>query len=167
MIDALLSLSRVSRNELRPERVDLSAIAGSIAERLAAQDAGRRVEVVIVRDCEATADPALARTLLDNLIGNAWKFTRSGPAPRIEFGQVTSGERAFFVRDNGAGFDMAHADRLFTPFQRLHAAREFPGTGIGLATAQRIVHRHGGVIWARGATGLGATFFFTLDGSLR
>jgi light-regulated signal transduction histidine kinase (bacteriophytochrome) len=104
--------------------------------------------------------------LLENLIGNAWKFTSKVPAARIEVGRLEA-NHAFFVRDNGAGFDMAHATKLFGPFQRLHSAGEFPGTGIGLATAQRIVHRHGGLIWAEARPGEGATFFFTLSGATR
>jgi light-regulated signal transduction histidine kinase (bacteriophytochrome) len=113
-------------------------------------------------------DPTLARTLLDNLVGNAWKFTGKSSAPCIEFGATDrEGSLAFFVRDNGAGFNMAHADKLFTPFQRLHAPSEFPGTGIGLATAHRIVDRHGGQIWAEGNVNQGATFFFSLPQAIR
>ena len=111
----------------------------------------------------ADVDPRLARILLDNLLGNAWKFTSKEPLPRVEVGATgEGGGRVFFVRDNGAGFDMAFAAKLFAPFQRLHTVSEFPGTGIGLATVQRIVHRHGGRIWAEGAIGAGATFHFTL-----
>jgi light-regulated signal transduction histidine kinase (bacteriophytochrome) len=108
-------------------------------------------------------DPQLARTLIGNLLENAWKFTGKSASPCIQFGcRDVDGLSTFYIRDNGAGFDMAHADKLFTPFQRLHAVSEFPGTGIGLATAQRIVHRHGGRIWAEGRVGKGATFYFTL-----
>jgi PAS domain S-box-containing protein len=163
LIDALLSLARVSRSELRPERVSLTSLARSIAARHAADDPKRSVEVVVAPDLFADADPQLARALLENLLGNAWKFTGKTAAPRIEVGaDEQDGACVFFVRDNGAGFDSAHAGKLFTPFQRLHKVIEFPGTGIGLATAQRIVHRHGGRIWAEGRVGAGATFHFTL-----
>jgi light-regulated signal transduction histidine kinase (bacteriophytochrome) len=113
----------------------------------------------------ADADPDLARTVVGHLLGNAWKFTRHAAAPRIEVGVTGDRERrALFVRDNGAGFDMAFADKLFAPFQRLHTVAEFPGTGIGLASVQRILHRHGGEIWGEGRIGRGATFYFTFHG---
>jgi PAS domain S-box-containing protein len=164
LIDALLSLARVTRSEIRPERVSLTPIARSIAARLAASEPQRFVEVVVAPDLFADADPQLVRALLDNLIGNAWKFTGKKAAPRIEVGaDEQDGACVFFVRDNGAGFDSEHAGKLFTPFQRLHKVVEFPGTGIGLATAQRIVHRHGGRIWAEGRVDAGATFHFTLS----
>jgi light-regulated signal transduction histidine kinase (bacteriophytochrome) len=163
LIDALLSLARLARSEMRPQRVDLSALARAVAARLAARDPGRDVTLVIADDLHADLDPHLALALLENLLGNAWKFTGGTAAARIEFGTVESeGASAFFVRDNGAGFDMAFTEHLFGPFQRLHSADEFPGTGIGLATVQRIVHRHGGRVWADGRVGEGATFFFTL-----
>ncbi len=163
LIDALLSLSQVTRSELRPERVDLGAMARSAAEECVRAQPERRVEFVAGEDLFARADPRLARTLVVNLVANAWKFTGRAESPRVEFAAF-DGEhgRTFFLRDNGAGFDMAHAAKLFGAFERLHAAHEFPGTGIGLATAQRIVRRHGGKIWAEGAVGRGATFFFTL-----
>lgn len=162
-IDALLSLSRVARSELRREAIDLSMMARAIANRCAAAEPERGVEVVIQESLFASADPALLRALLENLIANAWKFTRQQPAARVEIGAAPHDAGvAFFVKDNGAGFDEARASRLFTPFQRLHAVSEFPGTGIGLATAQRIVHRHGGRIWAKGRVGAGASFHFTL-----
>ena len=157
LIDALLSLARVSRSVLKPERVDLSALVREAAARLAAAEPARQVEIVVQDRLEAELDPLLARALVDNLVGNAWKFTGHAEAARIEFGA-----RALFLRDNGAGFDMAYASKLFAPFQRLHTVAEFPGTGIGLATVQRIVHRHGGRIWAEGAVDRGATFYFTL-----
>jgi len=168
LIDALLGLARVTRSELSLERSDLTAIARAAAAQLSSADPGRRVEVVIHQGLYAHADRALIRTLLENLLGNAWKFTSKAQAARVEFG-MTDEETGptFFVRDNGAGFDMAHADKLFAPFQRLHAAREFPGTGIGLATAHRIVDRHGGRIWAHGEVNQGATFFFTLPHSTK
>lgn len=166
LIDALLALGRLTRTELHAERVDLSALAGGIIARLSAAEPERAVELAITAELSADVDPNLAQALLENLLENAWKFTGRTPRARIDVGALdTPGERTFFVRDNGAGFDMAFAQKLFTPFQRLHTVREFPGTGIGLATAQRIVHRHGGRIWAEGAVGSGATFFFTLPGT--
>lgn len=163
LIDALLSLSRVTRVELNPERVDLSAVVRLGASRLAASDPQRSVEIIVQDDLSADADPQLVRVMIDNLLDNAWKFTSKARSARIEVGAAQiNGARAFFVRDNGAGFDMALANKLFAPFQRLHAVREFAGTGIGLATAQRIIHRHGGRIWADGRVDHGATFYFTL-----
>lgn len=164
LIDALLSLSRVSRSELRREAVDLSALAAEVLERMARREPHRVVEARVEPGLQAQIDPRLARTLLDNLLANAWKFTARRPDARIEFAACgdDEGRPAFAVRDNGAGFDMAYAGRLFEPFRRLHTVDEFPGTGIGLATAQRIVHRHGGRIWAQGAPGEGAVFRFTL-----
>jgi protein-histidine pros-kinase len=163
LIDALLSLSRVTRSDLVPEQLDLSALAHVIARDLAAADPTRNVQVVIQDRLHALMDPRLARTLIENLFGNAWKFTSKTRSPRIEFAAIElNGTYPLFIRDNGAGFDMAHADKLFAPFQRLHTVSEFPGTGIGLATAQRIIQRHGGRIWAEGTIDGGATFFFTL-----
>jgi len=163
LIDALLSLSQVTRTEFKPERVDLGAMARAAAQECARAEPDREVEFVVGDDLWARADPRLARTLIANLVANAWKFTGRVAAPRVEFG-ASDGEhgRAFFLRDNGAGFDMAHAAKLFGAFERLHDVREFPGTGIGLATAHRIVQRHGGRIWAEGAVGKGAVFSFTL-----
>jgi len=163
LIDALLSLSRVTRNEIEPSRVNLGELARAAIRDLAAGDSARRVEVVIEDGLEGDLDPHLARVLVENLLGNAWKFTKTATAPRIEFGRTTDrGAQTFFVRDNGAGFDMAYANKLFAPFQRLHTVAEYPGTGIGLATVQRIVHRHNGRIWAEGAVNAGATFYFTV-----
>ena len=165
LIDALLSLSRVTRSVLHRESVDLSAIVRGSAAQLAATEPERSVVVVVEDGLRADVDPTLARALLDNLLDNAWKFTRKQPAARIEFGATEKdGVRAFHMRDNGAGFDMAFADKLFAPFQRLHAMEEFPGTGIGLATAQRIVLRHGGRIWAEGKIDAGATLIFSFAG---
>jgi PAS domain S-box-containing protein len=163
LIDALLSLARLTRGELKRERIDLSALVREQAARLSASEPHRRVEWSIEDGLEATADPVLTSALLQNLLGNAWKFTgRLERAARIEFGATRSGgTRAFFVQDNGAGFDMSFAQKLFGPFQRLHSVDEFPGTGIGLATVQRIVHRHGGRVWAEGVVGEGAKFYFT------
>lgn len=164
LIDDLLALSRVTRQEMRRERVDLSALARSVVAQLRRLEPARSVEVVIADGLEAEGDSHLLRLVLENLLGNAWKFTGRQPEARIEFGAVDEGSRpAFFVRDNGVGFDMAYADKLFAPFQRLHAMSDFPGTGIGLATVQRIVARHGGRVWAVGEEGKGATFFFTLE----
>jgi PAS domain S-box-containing protein len=163
LIDALLSLARVTRSELAPAWIDLGEVGRTIAKRLEFTDPSHVVDVVVQDKLEVYVDPALARTLVENLLGNAWKFTRSAQSPRIEFGaDDRNGVRRFYVRDNGAGFDMSHAAKLFVAFQRLHNATEFPGTGIGLATAQRIVQRHGGRIWAEGRVNAGATFWFTL-----
>jgi light-regulated signal transduction histidine kinase (bacteriophytochrome) len=160
LIEDLLQLARVSRAELRRQRVDLSSIAYTIAGGL--RDAARTVDVQIAPGMTSDADPGLVRTLLENLILNAWKFTSRTQAARIEVGTIDSAAgRAFFVRDNGVGFDQAHADRLFQPFQRLHSHSDFEGTGIGLATVQKIVNRHGGKVWAEGAPGQGATIYFT------
>jgi PAS domain S-box-containing protein len=160
LIDAMLSLSRLARSEIRKERVNLSAIMRASTSRLSANEPERHVEVVIQDDLHVEVDLQLARVLVENLVGNAWKFTNRTPSARIEFGLTES--RAFFIRDNGAGFDMAYAEKLFAPFQRLHTVVDFPGTGIGLATVQRIVQRHGGEIWAEGSVGDGATFYFTI-----
>jgi PAS domain S-box-containing protein len=164
LIDALLSLSRVTRTDLKRERVDLSQIVRAAAARLAAADPHRAVDVVVPDVMWADMDAPLARALVDNLLENAWKFTSRAAHPRIEVGvdESDGAEAAFFVRDNGAGFDMAFADKLFGAFQRLHSEAEFPGTGIGLATVQRIVHRHGGRVWAEGQVERGAAFHFTL-----
>jgi PAS domain S-box-containing protein len=164
LIDALLSLARVSRDELRPEPVHLSAIANSVLAELAAE-APRTVDAIVEDQLWAVLDPRLARVLLHNLLTNAWKFTSRVSAPRIEVGaRSDAAGTVFYVRDNGAGFDMRYMEKLFTPFQRLHRAVDFPGTGIGLATVQRIVHLHGGRVWAEGAVGRGATFHFTVGG---
>ncbi|MEX2540443.1 MAG: PAS domain S-box protein [Trueperaceae bacterium] len=165
LIDALLALSRVSRAELRIEDVDLSDLVERIAGALSVRDAGRSVEFVVEPGIAARGDERLLRVALENLLGNAWKFSSENPAGRIEFGVQRSGDGdVYFVRDNGAGFDMAYVDKLFTPFQRLHSPRDFAGTGIGLATVQRIVQRHGGKIWGEGEVGSGATIYFTLPG---
>ncbi|HEX2583507.1 MAG TPA: ATP-binding protein [Steroidobacteraceae bacterium] len=163
LIDALLSLAKVTRNEPQLSLVDLSALARLVAQQLRAAEPERVANVVIQENLQARMDPALAWILLENLIANAWKFTRNADATRIEIGvEKTNGETAFFVKDNGAGFDAAKVDSLFKPFSRLHSAQEFPGTGIGLATAHRIVDRHGGKIWGKGEAGNGATFYFTV-----
>ena len=163
LIDDLLELSHLSRREIRKEGVDLSALAQSVAGDLAAKEPARRVEFVIAQGLSAKADPGLLRIVMENLMSNAWKFTRKHPAARIEVGVMRQGDQTvYFVRDDGAGFDMANAAQLFGAFQRLHAAEEFEGSGIGLATVARIINRHGGRIWAEGAVEKGATFYFTL-----
>jgi PAS domain S-box-containing protein len=163
LIDDMLDLSRVTRAELHRERVDLTALANEIVADLT-KGQRRRADIVIAPDLDAQGDRRLLRVVLENLIGNAWKFTGGRPGARIEVGaEGTEGRTVFYVRDNGAGFDMTYAGKLFTPFHRLHGPAEFEGTGIGLATVQRIVHRHGGRVWAEGAVNEGATIRFTLD----
>jgi signal transduction histidine kinase len=163
LIDDLLSLSRVGRAEMQQEPVDLTALARTIAGRLRETGPERLVEFVIQESLTAEGDPRLLEIALLNLLDNAWKFTGKRPSAFIEFGRVfQEGEPVFFVRDNGTGFDMAYAPKLFGVFQRLHKASEFPGTGIGLVTVRRIVHRHGGQVWAEAGEDQGATFYFTL-----
>jgi signal transduction histidine kinase len=163
LIEDLLALSRFSRTQLSWQDIDLSAMAGQILADLAQTDPSRKVEWRVWEGMHARADSRLMRVVLENLIGNAWKFTARVPMAEIEFGVLRDAETStWFVRDNGAGFDMQYADKLFDAFQRLHSADEFPGSGIGLATVQRIIHRHGGRIWAHGEQGQGATFYFTL-----
>jgi light-regulated signal transduction histidine kinase (bacteriophytochrome) len=148
---------------MRHESVNLSELASAIASELQRAEPERQVTFVIPQDLTTNGDARLLRVVLENLFGNAWKFTAKRPGARIELGVANNdGQSAYFVRDDGAGFDMAYAGKLFGAFQRLHAATEFKGTGIGLATVQRIVHRHGGRIWAEGQVGRGATFYFTL-----
>jgi len=163
LIDDLLNLSRVTRSEMHVGPLDLSALATGIAEDLQKRDPERRVEFAITPGLRVSADPGLMRVVLQNLLDNAWKFTGKRPDARIEVGTVhQDGRPAYFVRDNGAGFDMTYVGKLFGAFQRLHGAQEFDGTGIGLATVQRVIHRHGGRVWAEGAVGGGAAFYFTL-----
>ena len=167
LIDDVLYLARVTRAEMREQEVDLSGLVALLLDRMREAEPGRAVEVKVRPGLTVLGDSRLLRIAIENLLENAWKFTAGSPSPRIEFGMTTvAGEPTYFVRDNGAGFDMAYADRLFGPFQRLHLASEFPGTGIGLATVQRIIHRHGGQVWADGLPGKGATFHFTI-GRLR
>ena len=161
LIDDLLDLSRMTRGKMRRESVDLSALAQAIAEEFSRAQPEHEVEVIVEEGLVANGDGSLLRVVLENLLGNAWKFTRNQPHPRVEFGLLED-RPTYYVRDNGVGFDMAYAGKLFGAFQRLHSASEFEGTGIGLATVQRIIHRHGGRVWAEGEVGKGATFFFTL-----
>jgi hypothetical protein len=163
LIDDLLTLSRVTRAEMRREPIDLGELARAIFVRLKSLAPERRVDVVVGDGLDVSGDPGLLAIVLENLLGNAWKFTSKRREARIELGRTEQGGRkVFFVRDDGAGFDMAYAGRLFGVFQRLHHVNEFEGTGIGLATVQRIVKRHGGSIWAEGEIDRGAVFFFTL-----
>lgn len=167
IIDDLLSLSRVTRSVMRATNTDLSALARDVVEDLRQGQPGRQVRVQIADGLTAYGDPTLLRIVLQNLLGNAWKYTGRTEQAEIEFGARNSPEGVvYYVRDNGAGFDMEHAAKLFGAFQRLHSDSEFEGTGIGLATVQRIIARHGGHIWAEGAVGRGATFYFTLGSSV-
>ena len=164
LIEDLLNLSRVSRGGLERAPVDLGEMARQVLAELQQQEPQRSVEVQIQDGMRVAADSRLLRAALENLLANAWKFTAKTAQPHIEVGaQRGDSGTVYFVRDNGAGFDMAYADKLFGAFQRLHAVNDFPGTGIGLATVQRIVNRHGGRIWADGKVGKGAAFFFTLE----
>lgn len=163
LIDDMLSLAQVARTDLRLLPVDLSALAINIAAHLADGDPDRSVELIVRPGLEAVGDARLLRVALQNLLDNAWKFTRERPDARVEFGMMhLESEPVFFVRDNGAGFDPAFSARLFKPFQRLHSAAQFDGTGVGLATVHRVVQRHGGRVWAEAADGHGAMFCFTL-----
>jgi PAS domain S-box-containing protein len=164
LIDDLLQLARVARAEMRSRTVDLTAMAQAQADKLQKTHPDRRVEFILQPGLSARGDAPLLEIVLSNLLGNAFKFTGKRADARIEFGQTNAqGERAFFVRDNGAGFDMAYASKLFGAFQRMHKASDFPGTGVGLATVQRIIHRHGGQVWAEAEVDRGATFYFTIE----
>ena len=165
LIDDLLQLSRLTRHELQLRSVNLSAMAEAIIDELRREQPEREVRFVCAPEVVVQGDPHLLRVMLQNLLDNAWKFTGTREQAHIEFGvrQEEDGERVYFVRDNGVGFDMAYGDKLFGAFQRLHGVKDFPGTGIGLATVQRVVHRHGGRIWADAAVDKGASFMFTLS----
>ena len=164
LIDDLLGLARLTRQEMRCETVDVSDLAAHVAEELKSRDSGRQVEFRIQSGLVAQADASLLRIALENLLGNASKFTRDRPDARIEVGSMPSDkEMVFYVKDNGAGFDMSYANKLFGAFQRLHSQKEFEGTGVGLATVQRIIRRHEGRVWAEGQLGQGASFYFTLQ----
>jgi signal transduction histidine kinase len=164
MIDDLLDLSRSTSVPLESKQTDLSLLATSVLERLTMAQPERKVETFVARKCLANADPGLMQVVVQNLLRNAWKFTGRTDRARIEFGCSQQGNvSVFYVRDNGAGFDQRYVDKLFKPFQRLHAASDFPGTGIGLATVEKIIRRHGGEVWAEGEVEKGATFYFTLE----
>lgn len=167
LIDDLLTLSRVTRSDLRVESVDLSRLASRVCSHLQQAHPERSVEFEIQPGLTVQGDSRLMQVVLENLLNNGWKFTHGRAAAKIEFGMMQSSESdrpTYFVRDNGIGFDMAYVDKLFKPFQRLHRMNEFPGNGIGLATIQRIIHRHGGRVWAEAALEQGATFYFTVAG---
>jgi signal transduction histidine kinase len=165
LIDDLMSLARVHSVELHRSDVDLGELAREVVDELRRRDPARQVEVAIAGGVRARGDERLLRAALENLVGNAWKFTARTAGARIAFGcEPKDGVPCYFVRDNGAGFDMRYANKLFAPFQRLHAQSEFEGTGIGLATVHRIIARHGGRVWPDAAPGQGATFWFTLGG---
>lgn len=163
LIDALLNLSRLTRGEIKTDIVDLTALANNAAEELRKSEPGRKAMFDIAAGVTVQGDPAMLRAVIDNLLENAWKFTGKIEEAQIEFGLMKAdGKTVYFVRDNGSGFDMAYANKLFTAFQRLHGTADFPGLGIGLVTVQRIIRRHGGHIWAEGKPGKGATFYFSL-----
>lgn len=165
LIEDMIRLAQISNLDMRTTTVDLTALATGIGAELAATEPQRQVQLTVAPGLTARGDPGLLRVLMQNLLANAWKYSARTPGAEIEFGLIPlpSNEPAYFVRDNGAGFDMAFADRLFRPFNRLHHAEEYPGTGIGLATVARIVARHGGRVWAEAEKGKGATFYFVLD----
>lgn len=165
LIDDLLKLSRVSRSELRAETVDLTAMAEEIVSEMRRAEPSRDAEVTVARGLSSYGDERLLRLALENLLRNAWKFTGKRPRAHIEFGHSSGDDAAFFVKDDGAGFNMEYADRLFGVFQRLHSTSEFPGSGVGLAIVQRIISRHGGHVWGVGQVNAGATFHFTLPAS--
>jgi light-regulated signal transduction histidine kinase (bacteriophytochrome) len=164
LIDAMLTLAQVSRSSLRWEPVNLSALATALLDGRREREPARKVRIQIEPDLTGQGDPRLLKQVLDNLLGNAWKFSARQEVTDISFGHETNpaGETVYFVRDKGTGFDMAYAEKLFGAFQRLHSLSEYAGTGIGLATVQRIIARHGGQVWAHSAPGEGATFYFTL-----
>jgi signal transduction histidine kinase len=163
MINDMLELSKVSRLEIRKEKIDLYVLSATIITEIRLNDPQREVEVIIEKNMTAGADKKLLTLALTNLLKNGWKFTSKTPHPRIEIGVTEQGgTMVFFVRDNGAGFNMTHVKKLFGAFQRLHSEADFPGTGIGLAIVKRVIEKHGGRVWAQSEPGKGATFFFTL-----
>jgi light-regulated signal transduction histidine kinase (bacteriophytochrome) len=166
LIDDLLRLSGISRRQMEKTEVDLSAIASSVISDMREADPERRVIIRIEEGLSAFADRSLMEIVLSNLLGNAWKFTSRTENARIEFGSIQrEGKNMYYVRDNGAGFDPQYMKKMFLPFQRLHSEQEFEGTGIGLTIIERIIHRHGGRVWAEGEKGKGATIYFTLGQS--
>jgi signal transduction histidine kinase len=163
LINDMLALARIARTEIKRRPLNLTQLAEEVIAELRQQEPQRVAEVVVAPGLAANADPVLMRSVLENLLGNAWKFTGKRERARIEVGAAErAGQQVYFVRDNGAGFNMAYAEKLFAPFQRLHSEQEFTGTGVGLATVQRIVHRHNGHIWCESTEGEGACFYFTL-----
>ena len=163
LIDDMLQLSRVTRHKIRRDGVDLSALASVVLSRFEENEPDRKVEQVVAPEVIVEGDRHLLEIVLDNLLGNAWKYTGKTGSPGIEFGVTEQdGESVYFVKDNGAGFNMKYADKLFGAFQRLHKEEDFPGTGVGLATVQRIIHRHGGRIWAEAEVGKEIGSYFTL-----
>jgi light-regulated signal transduction histidine kinase (bacteriophytochrome) len=163
LIEDLLGLSRVTRTEMIRTEVDLSKMVSDIIDDFRKVDSDRKVNVKISEDVRIRCDPRLIKLVLQNLLDNAWKFTSKLPEADIEFGsQEQDGETIIFVKDNGAGFNMEYSDKLFVPFQRLHETEEFEGSGIGLATVQRIINRHGGKVWAESTSNEGSTFYFTI-----
>jgi light-regulated signal transduction histidine kinase (bacteriophytochrome) len=167
LIDDLLNLARVSRGEIVRQNVDLGDLAKSILDDLQKANPGRHIKVSVAADLNVNADPKLMQIALENLLSNAWKFTSRQEDATIEIGtKIQEDQQVYYIRDNGAGFDMNYASKLFGAFQRLHSNDDYPGTGIGLATVQRIISRHGGRIWAESAVGKGATFLFTLQNAM-
>jgi len=165
LIDDVLKLSRLTRSELHHESVDLSTMVRAISDTLQQNNPDRTADVIIREGVFVNGDPGLLKIALENLMNNSWKFSSKEARPQVEFGTtVKEGKTVYFIRDNGVGFDMAYVDKLFGAFQRLHTSFEFPGTGIGLATIQRVINRHGGQVWAEAVVGKGATFYFTLPG---
>jgi light-regulated signal transduction histidine kinase (bacteriophytochrome) len=163
MIDDLLSLARVSREQMKLEQVDLSAMAAAILHEFHSREPGREVKFAIGKGIAVCADPRLMHIVLDNLFGNAWKFTAKKIDARIELGsEERDGQTVYFVRDKGAGLDMKYAGKLFGTFPRLHSTGDFPGSGVGLAIVQRLIHRQGGKVWSEAEVNQGANFFFTL-----
>jgi PAS domain S-box-containing protein len=163
LIEAMQSMARLTTGELREGVVNLSATARVVFYELKKKDPGRKVDFIVAEGLKANGDTDMLRLVIENLLDNAWKFTGKHPSAKIEFGAAElAGEKAYFVRDDGAGFSMEYADRLFQPFHRVHASADFPGIGIGLAIAHNIVRRHGGRMWAEAAVEKGATFYFTL-----
>jgi light-regulated signal transduction histidine kinase (bacteriophytochrome) len=166
LINGILQMSRLTRQEMKRQNVDLAVLAREVERDLRSLQPNRQVEVAVADGLQCTGDRTLLRAVLENLIGNAWKFTSKRAEACIEIGTVgeEDGNTIFLIKDNGAGFNMEYAQKLFGVFQRLHSEQEFPGTGVGLATVQRIIRKHGGRIWAEGSPGEGATFYFTLPG---